>query len=265
MSNFSDYWKQRYGSTPEFSVEEISEFLGHRSIRRYSDEAISDDLMKLLVGAAQSASTSSNLQLWSIVSVQNQDLRMQIAECCANQKQVLNAPAFLVFLADLNRLYTIAKENNMNPEALNYAEFALMATIDASLAAERMVCAAEKQGLGVCYIGALRNNPFRVKELLHLPDRVLGVFGLCLGWPRDGDTSSVKPRLAQESVFFTDRYPDSFDVAEYDKRSQEFNEGQGRGHLGLWSERSSERALLESITGRDVILEYLHQSNMLLK
>jgi len=87
-----------------------------------------------------------------------------------------------------------------------------MAVIDAALAAERLVCAAESLGIGICYIGALRNDPDGVRAFFGLPEGVFGVFGLCLGWPAKGVEAEIKPRLAQEAVWFRETYGPSPNV-----------------------------------------------------
>ncbi len=135
-----------------------------------------------------------------------------------------------------------------------------MATIDASLAAERMVCAAEAIGLGICYIGALRNDPPGVRALLELPDGVLGLFGLCLGYPAGGE--EPKPRLAQEAVWFRERYNSEPNTDEYDARIAEFYEKQGMGGNRKWSARSGRRVDRRHLTGREILKEWLTRIGM---
>ncbi len=216
--------------------------------------------MRGLVAAAQSASTSSNLQLWSVVSLQEPERRAKIARLCADQDQVHKAPWFLCFLADHHRLRRAAAAQGEAAEGLDYTEFLLMATIDAALAAERMVCAAESMGIGACYIGALRNDPQGVREFLGLPDGVFGLFGLCLGYP-EGD-EAVKPRLAQDAVWFRERYDPAPNTDEYDGRMRAFYESQGMKGDRTWSARSGRRAGLGGLTGREVLKGWLAKVGM---
>ena len=131
-----------------------------------------------------------------------------------------------------------------------------MALVDASLAAERMVCAAESIGLGICYIGALRNDPQGVADLLQLPEGTFGVFGLCLGWPAEGCTAAIKPRLSPSDVWFRETYGTA-DTAEYDARMRAFYEEQGMKGDVTWSMRSGRRVDDHHLTGREVLKEWL--------
>lgn len=253
-------WQARYGEEPPPGLPSLDAFLDHRSVRKYRDEEVSEATIQGLVVAAQSASTSSNLQLWSVVSVQEPERRAQIAKLCGDQRHVHEAPWFLAFFADHHRLRRAAATKGEAAEGLGFTEFLLMATIDAALAAERMVCAAESIGLGVCYIGALRNDPEGVRDLLGLPDGVFGVFGLCLGYPEG--VEEIKPRLAQPAVWFRDRYDSEADVAEYDERMRSFYKAQAMRGDRVWSARSGRRVDRHHLTGREVLKEWLAQIGM---
>ncbi|MCW5942486.1 MAG: nitroreductase family protein [Fimbriimonadaceae bacterium] len=254
---FAESWERRYGVAPAFTLNEVERFLTHRSVRRYADRPIAEETVAALIAAAQSAATSSNLQLWSVISVQDADRRAALAQLCDNQKQVLAAPWFLAFLADHHRLRQAALAVGENPTGLDYTEFFLMAAIDAALAGERLVCAAESLGIGICYIGALRNNPAGVKELLELPEGVFGLFGLCLGYPDPERPAEIKPRLSQEAVWFRETYDRTPRTAEYDARMRSFYESQRMKGDVTWSMRSGKRADDYHLTGREVLLEWL--------
>jgi len=246
----------RFGTdAPEIPIDAF--FLRHRSVRDYSNRSVPETLIASLVGAAQSAATSSNLQLWSLISVQNPALREQIALVAADQRQVRNAPWFFAFVADHHRMRQAAIASGQNPNALDYIEFFIMAVIDAALAAERMVCAAESIGLSICYIGAMRNDPPRIAELLHLPEGTFVPFGLCLGYSAEDSTSKIKPRLNAEIVWFRERYPENFCTAEYDDRMRGFYESEGMKGEVTWSMRSGRRVDEDHLTGREVLDSWL--------
>lgn len=255
--DFRTAWRLRYGSQPPAEVPELAPFLRHRSVRKFADREVPESLIAGLVAAAQSASTSSNLQLYSLVSVQDPALRTQVAQCCADQKQVHAAPWFFAFLADHHRLRRAALAVDEGAEGLDYLEFFLMASLDAALAAERMVVAAESVGLGVCYIGALRNDPEEVARLLALPEGVFGLFGLCIGYPAEGLAAEIKPRLPQDAIWFRDRYDPETGVGDYDARMREFYEAQQMKGDVTWSMRSGRRVDGRHMTGREVLLEWL--------
>ena len=253
-------WQERYGDKPPLELPDLGAFLDHRSVRHYADREVPEATVAGLVAAAQSASTSSNLQLWSVVSVQEPTRREAIARLCGDQEHVRKAPWFFAFLADHHRLRTAAARQGEGCEGLGYTEFLLMATIDAALAAERMVSAAESIGLGVCYIGSLRNDPAGVRELLELPDGVFGPFGLCLGYP--SGVERVKPRLAQEAIWSRERYDPVPATDEYDARMRAFYEVEGMRGDRTWSARSGRRVDREHLTGREVLKQWLSRIGM---
>lgn len=255
--SFDRAWRLRYGSDPPPTDEEFAPFLRHRSVRDYADRDISIETVQGLVAAAQSAATSSNLQLWSVVSVQDPERREAIARLCADQHQVHRAPWFFAFLVDHHRLRRAALAVGQEPTGLDFTEFFVMGVVDAALAAERMVCAAESLGMGVCYIGALRNDPDGVRALLELPEGTFGVFGLCLGWPAEDSTAAIKPRLRQEDVWFRETYREAA-PEEYDGRMRAFYESQNMKGDVTWRMRSGRRVDDHHLTGREVLKPWLH-------
>jgi nitroreductase len=237
--------------------------LEHRSVRKFADRAIERDTLTGLIAAAQSAATSSNLQLWSVISVQEPERRRRLYDCCAEQRQILDAPFFLAFLADHYRLRLAAKKVGEEAAGLDYTEFFVMAVIDAALAAERLVCAAEAIGLGICYIGALRNDAQSVTEILSLPEGVFGIFGLCLGYPSEASKADIKPRLPIESVWFEERYRRDVDVTDYDDRMKAFYQQHRMKGEDTWSLRSGRRADEHHLTGRERLLPWLQDQGFL--
>jgi nitroreductase len=263
--SFDEAWKLRYGKEPDFDFPELAPFLRHRSIRRFSAEPVSEELMSALISAAQSAATSSNLQLWSVVSVQDSERREALAQRCDNYNHIREASWFLCFLADHYRLKHAAAKIGENAEGLAYAEFYTMAVVDAALAAERLVCAAESIGLGICYIGALRNDAQFVKETLGLPEGTFGVFGLCIGWPEEPVTSHIKPRLAQSAIWHRETYDLNVDVSDYDRRMRAFYESEKMKGDVTWSMRSGRRVDEHHMTGREILLDWLRSQEFLLR
>ena len=255
-------WRNRYGSEPPIDLGVAGRFLAHRSVREYSGRQVPEGVVHGLIAAAQSAATSSNLQLWSVISVQAPDRREAVAALCADQNQIRAASWFLCFLVDHYRLRRIGQAVGEECLGLDYNEFYTMALVDAALAAERLVCAAESIGVGICYIGALRNDPVAVAELLELPDGVFGVFGLCLGYPAEGVKAQVKPRLAQDKVWFRERYDHEVEVGDYDERMKAFYSSQKMKVDVTWSMRSGRRVDEHHLTGRAVLKEFLAERGM---
>lgn len=268
--SLSEAWQARYGGETELPKNLeidalIARHLNHRSVRKYSDRAVPESLVSFLVAAAQSASTSSNLQMWSIVSVQDPKRRKLLAELCDDQSQVETAPWFFMFFADQHRLATAAREAGEAADGLDYHEYYLMAVIDATLAAERMVAAAEQLGLGSCYIGALRDRPREVREVVGAPPQTFGVFGLCLGYPEESSTAEIKPRLAQECVWYRERFPEHPSIGDYNERMVAFYESQKMNVNASWAMRSGRRVDNNHLHGREILAEFAREQGLNLR
>ncbi|WP_043529696.1 oxygen-insensitive NADPH nitroreductase [Litchfieldella xinjiangensis] len=186
----------------------------HRSIRKFTDQKIPHELLLELIRAGQAAATSSHIQAYTVIHVKNPANREKIAELAGGQAYVANASDFLVFCADMKRP-TEASERTGANVVRGMTEQLLVASVDAALMAQNVAIAAESEGLGLCYIGGIRNNPQAVSDLLQLPKHVYPVFGMCLGYPAaDPD---VKPRLPVEAILKEDVYTDDSElVAAFD-------------------------------------------------
>lgn len=261
----ADAWHRRYGTDAPPELPDLGTVLNHRSVRKFRPDPIPAEVRQALIAAAQSAATSSNLQLWSVIEVDDPERREKIAQLCSDQKQVRTAAWFLAFIADHHRLRQAAAAVGEEALGLDYAEFCLMSIIDATLAAERMVVAAETLGIGTCYIGSLRNDPVAIKDLLGLPTGTIGVFGLCLGYPEEPVTAEVKPRLGQDAVWFKERYSADVSeaIADYDLRMRAFYEAQKMKGDATWSMRSGRRVDEHHLGGREAILDFLHEQGFL--
>jgi nitroreductase len=257
-------WNHRFGQSAPSNAPKIGRFLAHRSVRDFTGTAIPETTISTLIAAAQSASTSSNLQLWTAISVQDPERRLAIAKLCADQRQVKNAAWFFAFFADHARIRRAIGRAGEAGEGLDFEEFKIMAIIDAAIAAERMVCAAESLGIGTCYIGALRNDPAGVRHLLGLPNGLFGAFGLCLGWPDEALAADIKPRFRSSAVWHRETYCADTDaeVDDYDERMRTFYESQAMKGEVTWSMRSGRRlnGSPESMSGREVLRSVLEDN-----
>lgn len=253
----------RYGAGAEPKAgpwnDTIALLLAHRSVRGFRPDPPPDGTLETLIAAAQSAATSSNLQTWSVVSVKEPAVRRELAAIAGEQKHIEQCPIFLVFLADLSRNARLAASEGTELAGLPYLETFLVAAIDAALAAQNAVVAAESLGLANVYIGALRNDVKRVAALLGLPPGVAPVFGLCVGYPLPGREGEVKPRLPQEAVLHHETYDtqDAGHRAAYDPRLADFS----RRHEMLgdtWTQRVIARlGTIGALRGRDRLKEAL--------
>lgn len=254
------------GDSTSATVDALTTILSHKSVRHFvPDQALPDNTLDILVAAAQSAPTSSNLQAWSVVAIEDPDRKAKLSELSSNQAFVRQAPLVLVFTADLHRAQ-VASASVTPPtpgEALQYTELFLVAALDAAFAAQNVFVAAEALGLGGCYIGAARNHPREVASLLGLPSRVVGLFALAIGVPDRtvaAVTAPVKPRLPAAEVLHRETWDDSKQqehFKKYDVALGAFNAAQNLDQP-VWTKRAAGRvATIESLHGRHKLKEIL--------
>lgn len=226
--------EQRYATQPRPTAilwnDVIAGLLAHRSVRAYLPRAIEERTIETLVAAAQSAPSSSNLNLWSVVAVTDPATKAELAVLANHQRHVEEAPLLLLWVADLARPHALGVREGAATEGLDYLDSFVTAALDAALAAQNAVVAAESLGLGTVYIGALRNRPEDVAAVVGLPPRAVVVFGLVVGWPDPDRPAAIKPRPAQAAILHRDRYradAEAGAITDYDSVSRLFQQGQG--------------------------------------
>jgi nitroreductase len=238
----------------------LTTLVSHRSVRAYQSTPLPQGALELIVAAAQSASTSSNLQSWSVIAVKDPDRKARLSAVAANQAHIRECPVFLVWLADLARVDHLATTRGISLAALPFVETFLIAVIDAALAAQNAVVAAESLGLSTVYIGALRNDPARVAAELQLPARVMPVFGLCIGYADPARPADIKPRLGQGAVLHHERYSISAQqsgIGAFDAALRVFQQEQKMRPVG-WVELVIGRlATIPAMMGRERLREVL--------
>jgi len=210
----------------------------HRSIRKFTEQKIPRELFRELIRAGQSAATSSHVQAYSVIHVVNPENRKKIAELAGGQNYIAECSDFLVFCADMKRP-TEAAQRAGAEVVHGMTEQLVIASVDTALMAQNVAIAAESEGLGLCYIGGIRNNPAEISEILRLPEHVYPVFGMCLGYA-DQDPE-VKPRLPAEAILKEDYYQDEQDeaqVAGFDETMKKYYlERTGGNKDTNWSEQ----------------------------
>ncbi|KAI1495965.1 nitroreductase [Biscogniauxia marginata] len=271
MTNLPSLVEARYGITnggtivPDTLIPNptLETLLQHKSVRHFLPQTLPPGTLDVLVAAAQSAATSSNLQTWSVVAIEDPARKDKAAKLCGDQDFIRQAALLLVFCADLNRLTKVSQQHQMPGSGLEFTEMFLMASIDASLAGQNAVVAAQALRLGACYVGAARNKPRELAELLHLPSRAIALFGIAVGKPDPAQPVSIKPRLSQTEVLHRETWDDgeqTQNLASYDKTLTDFNARQARADTPSWTYRSAHRiATVESLHGRDILREVLQE------
>jgi len=188
----------------------------HSSVRTFTADPVPPELIEAIVAAAQRASSSSNLQVVSVVAVTETAKRARLSEICG-QEHVVKAPVVLVWCADLRRLDRVCALRGYT-QVTDYVENFLICVLDAGIGAQNGVVAAESLGLGICYLGSVRNDMKAVIDLLGLPRLVFPVVGMAVGWP--AASQAVRPRLPVSAVLHWNAYdPQHRDAAlhEYDR------------------------------------------------
>ena len=179
-----------------------------RTIRQYSKKEIPDALFRELFWAACRASTTGNMQLYSVVVTREEAMKKKLAPAHFNQPSVVSAPIVLTFCADFNRFIKWCELNQAKPGYDNFQSF-FTAAIDALLVAEQFSVAAESQGLGICYLGTTTYNCDQIIDILQLPRYVVPVTTLTVGYPEL--LPEQVDRLPYEAIVHEEVYHDYTD------------------------------------------------------
>lgn len=255
----------RYGAAVDIAPpawnETLDVLLSHRSVRRFRPEAIPPGTVETLVAAAQSAPSSSNLQPWSVVAVEDPERKARLSVLAADQAFIRDAPLLLVWLIDHQKLRTAAFAQGRQALALDYVESFLLGGVDTALAAQNATVAAESLGLGATYVGAIRNKPVEVAAELGLAPHVFALFGMAVGRPDPDAGLEVKPRLPQEAVLFHERYGwgarEQDAVAAYNPRIRAFQRRQRLPEQDWSTQAVNRTAGPQSMAGRHVLRDLL--------
>lgn len=203
--------------------ETIRRQLEHRTIRAFTSQAVDDELLRVLEKVAQRAPSSTGMQSWSLIRIEDSILREKLRDL-AGQMYMSEVPVLYAFVLDMYRHSRIAAEKQV--EFTGYEDYYSyhQAMLDTALAAQNMVVAAESLGLGTVYFGSMTTHAQEVAELLHLPEGTMPVVGLGVGWP--AQEPQLKPRLPGEAQVFVDRYQTFADyhqlLADYDAEMREY-------------------------------------------
>jgi nitroreductase len=235
----------------------------HRSVRAYLPEKLPEGIVETLVAAAQSASSSSNLQIWSVVAVEDVARKARLAALAGNQRHILEAPLFFLWILDLHRLTALGEARGEPAGALTYLESFVLGAVDTALAAQNAVVALESLGLGAVYIGGIRNHPAAVAAELGLPPQAFALFGLAVGKPDPTRPARVKPRLPQDVVLFREKYEwgdaQQAGIAAYNERLRAFQSEQGLPVLD-WTVQAGARVRgPEAMSGRAGLRDVLQR------
>jgi nitroreductase len=182
--------------------------LNHRTIRKYTGDPVPDEILNYILEAGTRASTTGNMQVYSIVVTTDNALKEGLAPCHFDQPMVKEAPVVLTFCADFNRFSKWCRLRNAEPGYDNFLSFFTAAT-DALLVAQNVCVAAEDAGLGICYLGTTTYMADRIIGILDLPPGVVPVTTVTLGYP--AEHPGLTDRLPLEAVVHSEKYRDYTD------------------------------------------------------
>ncbi|MGB4293284.1 MAG: nitroreductase family protein [Bacteroidales bacterium] len=187
-------------------MDKIFEILiNRRTIRKYSERDVDDALLNKILAAGIRASTTGNMQVYSIIVTRDNEIKKQLLPLHFNQKMVTEAPVLLTFCADFNRFSKWCRMRKAEPGYDNFLSF-LTAAIDALLVAQTVCIAAESSGLGICYLGTTTYMAHKIIEVLKLPTGVVPVTTIALGWP--AEIPEQVDRLPLDAVIHHETYHD---------------------------------------------------------
>lgn len=237
-----------YGHPAEFTPptwnSTLDLMVGHRSVRRWLPGDIDEATLKTVIAAAQSAPSSSNKQVVSVIAVRDPTAKERLATVGRQMSShIVDAPVTLVWLIDFSRGRILARQEEEEREreagapapaspsghgvtgrpdtglgALDYLDEAMMAAADVGIAAQNAAVAAESLGLGTVFLGSLRNDIDEVRAVLGIPETVVPFLGLELGHPDPAENAGVKPRIPMGLFLHGDTFtgPDAGLLAAYD-------------------------------------------------
>lgn len=180
-------------------------FSDRRSVRNFTDREVPDALLRQILEQAMKAPTTGNMQLYSVIVSRSAEMRERLAPLHFSQPAATGAPVILTVCADIHRFTQWCEASHADVGFDNFLSF-LSAFADALIYAQQIVTIAEKEGLGTCYLGTVTYNAPEIAEVLGLPERVVPVACLALGWPAaEGEATE---RLPLEAVMHLEKYTD---------------------------------------------------------
>ncbi len=212
-----------------------------RTIRKYSSRPVSDQLLDELLKAGCRASTTGNMQVYSIIVTRDDEQKRKLLPFHFNQRMVTEAPVLLTFCADFNRFNKWCLMRNAVPGYDNLLSF-MTAAIDAIIATQTVCIAAEARGLGICYLGTTTYMAHKIIEALELPNSVVPVTAITLGWP---DENPEQPdRLPLDAIVHREVYKDYSD----DMLTEFYREKEQRADSAQFIKENNKQTLAQVFT-----------------
>ncbi len=183
----------------------LDTIMQHRSIRQYKDTPVDEKDLNEILEAGTRASTTGNMQLYSIIVTRDEGKKKELSPAHFNQPMVMQAPVHMTFCADINRFHKWCEQRNAEPGYDNFLWY-INAAIDALLASQNVCLAAEEKGMGICYLGTATYNAEQLIKILNLPNGVVPVAAITMGYP--DENPGLTDRLPLEGVVHYETYKD---------------------------------------------------------
>lgn len=183
----------------------LNTLLEHRTIRKYKSRPVPENILDQILEAGFHASTTGNMQVYSIIVSKDEEIRQKLWELHFKQDMVKQAPVVLTFCADFNRFNKWCRQRKAEPGYDNFLSF-FTAAIDALLVAQNCAVAAESFGMGICYLGTTTYMADKIADLLKCPEGVVPVTTLVVGYP--DERPELVDRLPAKGIVHNETYHD---------------------------------------------------------
>ncbi|KLE02625.1 nitroreductase family protein [Aliarcobacter butzleri] len=221
-------------------IKQLSE---RKSIRQFTGEFVKDEDLELIIKTAQRCPTSINGQQISLIYTKDKEKIKQIAQLCGGQEQIATADVFITICVDFNRTIFAVEQTGEKHQIDKSAEGVLVGAVDAGIMLNAIQITAESLGYGTTAIGAVRNEPAKMIELLNLPLKTFPIVGTTIGVPTlEAKNAPLKPRIPLESFAFEDNYDDKKvkdGVLVYEKQMKKFREDNNMNYLQSYCEQTA--------------------------
>lgn len=176
---------------------------GHASVRSFQEKQVPVEILDKILHAASRASSSGNMQAYSVIVTTDDQIKQEMFEPHFKQEMVLQAPVIMTFCADFYRMRQWLKLSDAPENFDNFMSF-MIGAIDAVLASQNAVLAAEAEGLGVCYMGTTLASCLEISRILKCPENVMPVVGFALGYP--AENPKTRDRLPLSGIVHRETY-----------------------------------------------------------
>ncbi|EQC45255.1 nitroreductase family protein [Bacteriovorax sp. Seq25_V] len=237
----------------------LEQVYAHRSIRKYQDRDIEQDVLEKILEASTFASTSGNMQAYSIIVTRSKEQKKKMLKAHFNQPMLMDAPVFLTFCADFNRMRKWIKHKEAANNFDNFMSF-MIATIDATLASQNAALAAESLGLGLCYMGTTLASADKIGEVLKLPKNVVPIVGFSLGYA--DERPEMRSRLPLNSIVHYETYSNYTDNELDEIYSDKEREGLKRYRSDTELNKKLNKLGIENLAQIYTQLKYTEESHI---